>query len=330
MPVPLGWCGEFVTEFDEDVAYLRITQVISEAEPSWKTIKITREKDEIFTHGIAPFYQFGRKDPLRPGSGNGDWKSQDLQDGTSSKTQSWLPVAGIQTIGYSIQNPNQFIKGNENDWCVGSYYNLWSSNIEHKDDLPNEPTPENWVDVKTIYDPCPVGYEIPDLHCFHFTTNGGSTVDPAASPANVNAVTFGNYKLVESYFDKNGFIFYCTQMKDGEKVTSGGVISFPALGQRSYQGTITWTGTDGSNKRDIRGYYWTSTPQFLKVEDESGKLQDPKPKDLGSSFGFRCKLDLNTFNYFNASIMPLVQSGRVCANTIIPIRNPQRLDEFPQ
>lgn len=89
------------------------------------------------------FYQWGRKDPFLPYA---QW------DGTALKSSlSWpKPVntsATYGTVDYAVKNPTVFILNtNEKyggDWLYNSNSSLWASE-------------------KTIYDPCPVGWRVPD------------------------------------------------------------------------------------------------------------------------------------------------------------------------
>lgn len=79
-----------------------------------------------------------------------------MQDNNASEANSsatWpSPIASDEstgTINYAIQNPMTFITSNSNnsDWYYSS-------------DLSTDKT--RWASTKTIYDPCPVGWRVPD------------------------------------------------------------------------------------------------------------------------------------------------------------------------
>ncbi|MBP5390364.1 MAG: Ig-like domain-containing protein [Bacteroidales bacterium] len=84
-------------------------------------------------------YQWGRKDPFS--AANGGYSSFTFYPAAAFNT-----VAGIQTIDYGIKHPATHVNnGDENSWMSEAEYNL----------LP-------WRDdVKTIYDPCPLGWRVP-------------------------------------------------------------------------------------------------------------------------------------------------------------------------
>jgi len=92
--------------------------------------------------GVGLFYQWGRKDPFPSTEAPGD-----PQPGTGSFTA--LDTSEIfGTVSNTIQNPSVFygsINGTSNDWHYANRNNtLWGHN-----------------DVKSIYDPCPIGWRIP-------------------------------------------------------------------------------------------------------------------------------------------------------------------------
>ncbi len=96
---------------------------------------------------LGLFYQWGRKDPFLG--------SSSISTNTTAKSTlvSWpsgkASSESVGTIAYAIANPTTFIKYNTNnsDW----YYSVDSSTDNTR-----------WQSVKTVYDPCPVGYRVPD------------------------------------------------------------------------------------------------------------------------------------------------------------------------
>lgn len=100
-------------------------------------------------------YQWGRKDPLFPAYGH---KKQKIKE-------------EIYTIGEAIQNPDILVGDRMlNFWTddskiqyivPGMYCNLWNSKY--------------WEQkiVKTIYDPCPPGYHVPEENAFKFACPEG-------------------------------------------------------------------------------------------------------------------------------------------------------------
>jgi hypothetical protein len=98
------------------------------------------------------YYQWGRKDPL-PRSLDGTSTLQLTGSGTFPK-----PVVGPIKIAVSVQAPTTFYYStNVGNWtsdATGATY-LWND--------PNAPRPDVDVHQKSIYDPCPAGWRLPEL-----------------------------------------------------------------------------------------------------------------------------------------------------------------------
>ena len=95
---------------------------------------------------LGLLYQWGRKDPF-PGSSS-------LEESIQTKTTAeWPdPVKSDEstgTIDYSIANPLTFITCNDSN---SDWYYTGNNTVDNT----------RWKSVKTIYDPCPSGYRVPD------------------------------------------------------------------------------------------------------------------------------------------------------------------------
>jgi len=108
------------------------------------------QNDYSVGQGYGTLYQWGRKDAM-PG-----------KDGVVAQGSfSFKASTGGVPIGYAIQHPEnmldcrqQWTSGNHWNWSYYNIHNLWSVN---NTSVYHVMTP---VD-KTIYDPCPVGFEMP-------------------------------------------------------------------------------------------------------------------------------------------------------------------------
>ena len=173
------------------------------------------QKPNSTRQGITTFYQFGRKDAF-PGTDAG-------LVGTFNKN-----AGNNMSIQNGIQHPENFYT-NGSSWTSNppagySYYNLWSAN--------NTTTSfnDNAV-VKTVYDPCPVGFKMPAINAFTgFTTSGQNSGSMNVSGAWDNGWNFNN------------------------KISSpDATVYFPASGYRyGYDGSL---GNVGFN-----GFYWSAVP----------------------------------------------------------------------
>ena len=119
----------------------------------------------IQTNGVTPIvghhtlYQWGRKDAL-PGTDN------IIQGSYSFDSQ-----VGGRSVSYAIQHPENMFNAIGSgpfytDWNNPYYSNLW--NITNN--LNNM--------VKSVYDPCPAGFQVPHPFTFSFFTKNGSTGGP--------------------------------------------------------------------------------------------------------------------------------------------------------
>ena len=178
--------------------------------------------------GIVTLYQFGRKDAL-PGTNTF----------YPTNGYSFDNTPGGRSLGYAIQHPEKmFIYAQTGtyyyDWCNATYYNLWSA------DNTTTGFNDNAV-VKTVYDPCPVGFKMPASNAFTgFTSNG----QYQSGAANINAN--GTADSWDKFSAAYGHNFYT----NGSKTAT---IFFPASGFRS--------DSDGSvgNVGNI-GDYWSAVP----------------------------------------------------------------------
>lgn len=168
------------------------------------------------------FYQWGRKDPFvgsakrQPKDGataNGLMVAVNGTAKTITKTQ--------RTVDWTVQNPTVFIAGNQ-DWLSSTNNNLWQ-------------------EKKTMYDPCPVGYFVP----------------------NSNNGPFGHFSTLSSWTHEMGRSFVNK---------AGTTVWFPACGYLSYD-----TGTFNNDSRPaVIGRYWffynDANTTAYKWEETSGSV----------------------------------------------------------
>ena len=162
---------------------------------------------------LGLLYQWGRKDPFLG--------SSSISSNTEAKsTKSWPSAVAASTskgnVEFATKNPMTFITGSsssEYDWHYSS----------RNDDL--------WKSSKTIYDPCPAGWRVPD---------GGD--NGVWSKACGSSSSFSNYPYDSS--DRG--------MNFSGKFGSSSIIWYPASGYRNRN--------DGSLGGVGGGDYWSATP----------------------------------------------------------------------
>ena len=189
-------------------------------------VTITQNPGTVRT-GIATLYQFGRKDAF-PGT------DEALPQGSFNKN-----AGDNMSITNGIQNPQNFYTWGTS-WAYTppagySYNNLWSA------DNTATGFNDNAV-VKTVYDPCPVGFKMPASNAFTGFTSNGQGQNGAAN-INVDGTADSQDKFSAAY----GHNFYTNSSKNA-------TIFFPASGLRDF--------TDGSLKNvGNYGYYWSAVPR---------------------------------------------------------------------
>ena len=181
-------------------------------------INITQNPGNV-RKGATTRYQFGRKDAF-PGvyalAANSHF-TKDAGDNMS--------------IMNGIQHPDKFYtRAGGSSWQNNySYYNLWSA------DNTTTGHNDNPV-VKTVYDPCPVGFKMPASNAFTgFTTDGGNN-------GTMNVDGTGNSL---TYDNNSGHNFWTSSSKTA-------TIYFPVSG---------YHGSNGRQYNDDRGYYWLAVPR---------------------------------------------------------------------
>ena len=176
--------------------------------------------------GIYTLYQFGRKDAF-PGM-----DETQLPQGSINKN-----AGNNMSITNGIQNPQNFYtlggSWSNNPPAGYSYYNLWSA------DNTTIGFNDNAV-VKTVYDPCPIGFNMPASNAFTgFTSDGQSQNYP-----NINVD--GTADSWAKYSAAYGHNFYTNGSKNA-------TIFFPASGFRVISdGSLSNVGNGG--------YYWSAVP----------------------------------------------------------------------
>ncbi len=190
--------------------------------------------DNDNSHLINWFYQWGRKDPmLLPESYNSN-NNHDYYGTTSFSIE---PCAA--SVAESIKNPCTFYKSDSNynnNWVqLNYYYNFWDATCGSTGATEK-------VIVKTIYDPCPRDFTVPNARVFTGFTSTGNNTSTADTSTGNNTSTAEQFNVVGSF--ANGWYF-----KKNENDSSGAF--FPASGYRS-------NSSGGLTNVGINGGYWSA------------------------------------------------------------------------
>ncbi|MBR5898400.1 MAG: fimbrillin family protein [Muribaculaceae bacterium] len=204
--VLLGHCDGETKNYQARDITIRFKQV-EDANAEFKGVEkscditFSQKSGSVSTVNNIPYYQYGRKDPMLPtGEKNAD-KIYYTNDGQRKEVIEY--VESQATIGQAIKNPQIFYADNNRsasnglmdvNWCKnGTYMNLWNSNswsvpaFAYHSEFNNENRYKfhAWFNelkakgvTKTVYDPCPVGFELPRVDAFTGGTYHGMNLYP--------------------------------------------------------------------------------------------------------------------------------------------------------
>lgn len=171
-PRNLGWCDA------KDIWYFRrngtITFVQQESNLSVTLPVEQREVKIEYWIGNNTYYQFGRKDPIVGFMNTGSVVKYNFGP------YPYQIEPQTRTIQYGIEHPNILFVGadavqDNNDWLNTHYQNLWNNTTETPPADGKTPASKtikyHYAGVKTVYDPCPVGYMVPPVGFFKKITN---------------------------------------------------------------------------------------------------------------------------------------------------------------
>ena len=261
MPVNLGWCSED----GEKIKYYKARKCEVQFVVGGKSATVTIEKKShiSFTRGNNPYYQWGRKDPFIAAKGDLSankprwtylgWEDMNnpsrLTDDSSDESAKDRPTTR-QALGRLIQHPDTWHNPPRKPGTGG---NQWASDNETYSNLwegrpGTDPLAQT---LKTVYDPCPVGYQVAHYNAFTgFTTTGDDTSYPPEW-YNVRIENIADYDETTKSCGPGGiysnylFEFYTTP----DKTQS---IIFPQTGYRD------WDDKVNTYHFNLKGYIWAA------------------------------------------------------------------------
>ena len=221
---PTQWSGS--TYDKARTVKVKVVQTIKNGGVAQETvINITQNPGNV-RKGATTLYQWGRKDAF-PGVATSDLKAGGITENAGDN----------MSIKNGIQHPDLYYSWGSNWYNNYSYYNLWSADniISGGNNIGN-----NNPVVKTVYDPCPVGFKMPANKAFTgFTTTSLNST----SQSEMNVDGTDNWQQWTNNFGHN---FWTNSSKTA-------TINFPASGLRSYSnGSLSHVGNFGC--------YWSAVP----------------------------------------------------------------------
>ena len=225
----LGWKpkGTVTTYNSPRTVKVKVEQTIANGGAKLFTVINITQNPGGKKEGISTLYQFGRKDAF-PGM-----DETQLPQGSINKN-----AGNYMSITNGIQNPQNFYtwggSWTNNPPAGYTYYNLWSADNTATDNNDN-------AVVKTVYDPCPVGFKMPASNAFTGFTINGRTQSTAV---NINAKETNESR--DKFSAAYGHNFYTNSSKNA-------TIFFPASGARDLSyGSLSDVGN--------YGFYWSAVP----------------------------------------------------------------------
>ena len=223
---PTQWSGS--TYDKARTVKVKVVQTIKNGGVAQETVINIIQNPGNVKKGATTLYQFGRKDAF-PGVATSDLKAGSITENAGDN----------MSIKNNIQNPDKFYIYGSSLWTNYGYYNLWSADntvtggYNQGNDNPV---------VKTVYDPCPVGFKMPANNAFTgFTTTGQSS----STQSELNVDGTNNPQTFQNNFGHN---FWTNSSKTA-------TINFPASGLRSgNDGSLSYVGSYGC--------YWSAVPNY--------------------------------------------------------------------
>ena len=200
----------------------------------------------------TPCYQWGRKDPF-------------LEDFLIIEP---LPPTTSENTNFTIINPTVFYYGNNTNFPTGKRYdNLWNTNV--KEILTNSFADgrsggsQDRVVQKTIYDPSPVGFVVPNMLAFSGLNPFGPISQVRFPLQEADKIA---YDHLNTYTNKRYVDFYAYYDSGEEylrKIDQTKTIRIFVRGRIRGSNADTLAGKyPGVYENTAGAYYWTSEPSF--------------------------------------------------------------------
>ena len=231
MTVNLGFIvtGGRMDVYEGHEVYVKLLQEDSGLTTTFKIVQNQGVAFDGVVSGYCPFYQFGRKDPMLPSNGISS-SNHDQYNGVKL----WTKETGPVYLGTAIRNPNKYYSNTaaatppNMNWSTVAYLNLWNVQDVSIVGFSNKKV------VKSVYDPCPVGFSVPPSGVFSGFTKTGENVETFTNTTQIN---------VKGGF-QTGWEFYTG--------IDTKTIYFHCIGYRTNDGSFTQQGT--------YGHCWTAMP----------------------------------------------------------------------
>jgi hypothetical protein len=190
MKYNLGWIDAKTVKYTSRSATATYQQT---ATGKTATMTITQTGQNLaYTDGCNTYYQWGRKDPIiglknYNESGQDDYRPHEVGKSSYKYKVSTTSV----TMKTAIKNPNVYYAGADDktvtanqNWLTTAPTDLWNTGSQEKDLKTS---------TKTIYDPSPKGFKIPQYRVYYvFTIEENRSYNPTTHTYTVKTKTGGS------------------------------------------------------------------------------------------------------------------------------------------
>lgn len=276
-PYNIGWCDPkrvIYLQRENEMVFVQHMPDGTALTGKTKKLDIIQEGGIVdYKYGNNTYYQWGRKDPMR-GYYNHE---NDMKRIFGPRPSAIQDQVGI-TIAMAIQNPNVFYAGKGTsgslyeDWLAEQRPNLWNNNatLGKGPNDKDENTADFWTHTKTVYDPSPAGYLVPNAGVWRVVqkawSNVSSTVDGVTSQRDLWA---GGIWPLDTFMKKiNGERIddYNYKIWGNGKAGVNNAIYFSSTGNRWWSSEMVldkdkpteWTPMVGANFGKNVSYAWSS------------------------------------------------------------------------
>ena len=241
MEVPLGYCDAEVRVRDKRTLKFKIMQ--SEVGGLTSTTTIEQlSADSLYEYGNnAPYYQWGRKDPMLPSDGTTNCVDKLFYD----NQREWIKTNLQVSTSEAIKQPFTYFFERDNDWSLSHNYDYWNKNFTSGVGLTNTET------KKTIFDPSISNYVLPKTSAFTgFTRNGYSTSN--TDDYNTNGQFQKGWNFYKNGWHNGETIFFeALGYRDVWTQRSTGIGEVIYVGKRGCYSSVGATGTVYNNYFDF-------------------------------------------------------------------------------
>ena len=310
LPVNLGWVPDkdAFGVYEPREVWVKIQQTEGKDGNNASVVFCIKQhaRQDLIT-GTSTIYQWGRPTalPMTLYSDGTNTKKRDIYDGEGNiiSDRFTLEQASELLGGYHIANPyNMFRWSEETDD---------KNNLDGKSvwfDMKVASVPEYWkagAGKKTVYDPCPPGFQVPSVDIFKVLSRKNSD-SPNGSDLNIYpdkeyTDANGNSGTAASASPNAGGYFYTKPISDIDKERYSPLVYFPVTGE--WQGDVPAGTVMNSTYIDEKGEV-----KYLKINNTFGFYwcADNNPTDKINASTLWIHPEWN----YNRSDKPAIQFGR--------------------